>query len=524
MRPKMSTSFRPHGKWGDFLACIIPAIWVINILTNSNFILRLIEWQNESSLMTIRIRAKQWYWVYKYELKNFTDILVAPKNIGTNRWVTSTFGDMQSTGDYLHVLQLRSQSKWVSKFWNENTGVENISDKDHIISPQEQMSSKITKSYTLANLNNTVNGLIIDKPYAYSVQSFSDLFLTTPSNYVNTAVVENYNTYYNSNFLELFEPKDVDDSESLFLPYSHTPSFYLYTDEDLGDIYEDAWNDNYVYTFLSNSTESDNLFSSKPRNLAHFDELDLKIKRTSGPSIPLRILKYPLGSREEINTVGEDYLVELFSFKFGSGEPELVQKIDPHTTYYTFKQQRYTRKKNINPLSSASGNPEDGALKPYSIKPFLVENVIMENNVSNPTIQYGLVKKNKSRNNLIPVTLAKRLLRTDKTLVLPAQINITLITNSYDVVHSWFIPGLGLKLDCVPGRSTHHTLYIDSVGFYYGQCAEICGRFHHHMPIRMCALPFEQFLIWWHTFGFPSFITNKEKHENHVYLARKYTW
>jgi cytochrome c oxidase subunit 2 len=65
------------------------------------------------------------------------------------------------------------------------------------------------------------------------------------------------------------------------------------------------------------------------------------------------------------------------------------------------------------------------------------------------------------------------------------------------VVHSWFIPGLGIKVDCVPGRSTHHTFYVDNVGFYYGQCAEICGRYHHHMPIRLCALPFEQFLVWW---------------------------
>lgn len=50
-------------------------------------------------------------------------------------------------------------------------------------------------------------------------------------------------------------------------------------------------------------------------------------------------------------------------------------------------------------------------------------------------------------------------------------------------------------MDCVPGRSTHHTFYIDNVGLYYGQCAEICGRFHHHMPIRVCALPFDQFLV-----------------------------
>lgn len=108
---------------------------------------------------------------------------------------------------------------------------------------------------------------------------------------------------------------------------------------------------------------------------------------------------------------------------------------------------------------------------------------------------------NRHRSELVPVTLARRLLRTKRTLVLPAHVNLTLITNSYDVVHSWFVPGLGLKIDCVPGRSTHHTFYIDNIGFYYGQCAEICGRYHHHMPIRLCALPFEHFVVWWQSKG-----------------------
>lgn len=85
-------------------------------MTNSNLILRLIEWQNESSLFTIRIRGRQWYWIYKFELKNFTDILTAPKNIGTNRWAVSTFGDLQTADDYLHVLQLRAQSRWVRNY------------------------------------------------------------------------------------------------------------------------------------------------------------------------------------------------------------------------------------------------------------------------------------------------------------------------------------------------------------------------------------------------------------------------
>jgi hypothetical protein len=49
---------------------------------------------------------------------------------------------------------------------------------------------------------------------------------------------------------------------------------------------------------------------------------------------------------------------------------------------------------------------------------------------------YTSVRTNKYKNEMIPVTLARRLLRTKRTLILPAHINITLITNSYDVVHS----------------------------------------------------------------------------------------
>ena len=93
----------------------------------------------------------------------------------------------------------------------------------------------------------------------------------------------------------------------------------------------------------------------------------------------------------------------------------------------------------------------------------------------------------------------KRLLWVNKQLILPINIAITIITNSYDVIHSWFIPGLGLKLDCVPGRATHHTIYIDHTGYYYGQCAEVCGRRHHHMPIKILAVPLPQFIYWWNT-------------------------
>ena len=157
-------------------------------------------------------------------------------------------------------------------------------------------------------------------------------------------------------------------------------------------------------------------------------------------------------------------------------------------------------------------------------KPVLDNKLIFDSS-SDLTKKYRFFKKSKIRYDETNVVFNKRLLRTSRTLVLPAHINITAVTNSYDVIHSWFIPGLGLKMDCIPGRSTHHTFYIDNVGFYYGQCAEVCGRYHHHMPIRICALPFEHFLVWWHTFGLnKSLFVPAKKKLSTTYGFKKYLW
>jgi hypothetical protein len=72
----------------------------------------------------------------------------------------------------------------------------------------------------------------------------------------------------------------------------------------------------------------------------------------------------------------------------------------------------------------------------YSGRPFLSQDKILKKSIYDQTTQYKLIKKNKKRGELISVTLARRLLRTKKTLIIPAHVNITLITNSYDIVHS----------------------------------------------------------------------------------------
>lgn len=63
----MFTNKKSHGKWGDLIIAIGPILWCANILSNSNFLLKLAEWQTENCIYNLRIRGKQWYWVYKFD-------------------------------------------------------------------------------------------------------------------------------------------------------------------------------------------------------------------------------------------------------------------------------------------------------------------------------------------------------------------------------------------------------------------------------------------------------------------------
>jgi hypothetical protein len=102
------------------------------------------------------------------------------------------------------------------------------------------------------------------------------------------------------------------------------------------------------------------------------------------------------------------------------------------------KQKRYERKKNINPITKYIKNDtyNNSNKTRYSGKTILLNNAIFEDFISDATSYYRMLKKNKKRSELISVNLSRRILRTKRTLVLPAHTNITLITNSFDIVHS----------------------------------------------------------------------------------------
>nr|QWC53791.1 cytochrome c oxidase subunit II [Evacanthus danmainus] len=89
-----------------------------------------------------------------------------------------------------------------------------------------------------------------------------------------------------------------------------------------------------------------------------------------------------------------------------------------------------------------------------------------------------------------------RLLEVDNKIVLPFNTNIRLLFTSSDVIHSWTIPSLGLKVDCSPGRINQGSMNINRPGTYYGQCSEICGANHSFMPICLESINMNMFINW----------------------------
>ena len=88
------------------------------------------------------------------------------------------------------------------------------------------------------------------------------------------------------------------------------------------------------------------------------------------------------------------------------------------------------------------------------------------------------------------------LLNVDKPLVVPVDTKIRFIITGGDVIHSWWVPALGWKLDAIPGMVNAAWTNITTPGTYRGQCAELCGQDHGFMPIVVVAKSKEDFAKW----------------------------
>ena len=108
-----------------------------------------------------------------------------------------------------------------------------------------------------------------------------------------------------------------------------------------------------------------------------------------------------------------------------------------------------------------------------------------------PEFVSNLLPRDKAEANGEPYLLAP-----DNRLVLPVGRPIKLIITGADVIHSFAVPSLWVKMDAVPGRLNEKSFTIEEPGVYYGQCSELCGARHGFMPIAIEALPQDQFNQW----------------------------
>ena len=105
------------------------------------------------------------------------------------------------------------------------------------------------------------------------------------------------------------------------------------------------------------------------------------------------------------------------------------------------------------------------------------------------------------RSDIIPDDEARRtgkirLLDVDNPMVVPVGKNIRILTASTEVIHSFYIPSLGVQRYAIPGRTIETWVKVTAPGIYYGQCNQICGKDHARMPIAVRAVSDAEFTAW----------------------------
>ncbi|MCO6441131.1 MAG: cytochrome c oxidase subunit II [Nitrococcus mobilis] len=97
---------------------------------------------------------------------------------------------------------------------------------------------------------------------------------------------------------------------------------------------------------------------------------------------------------------------------------------------------------------------------------------------------------------LQPERVDNYLRNVDKPLVVPINTKIRFLITAEDVIHAWWVPEFGWKMDAIPGFVNKAWAKIEQPGVYRGQCAELCGRDHAFMPIVVIAKTPEEYKKW----------------------------
>ncbi|WP_062112507.1 cytochrome c oxidase subunit II [Aureimonas sp. AU40] len=160
-------------------------------------------------------------------------------------------------------------------------------------------------------------------------------------------------------------------------------------------------------------------------------------------------------------------------------EPELTVKATGYQWYWGYEYQpAKTNAAAASPAAGTAANPAEPAAQPVSF-------------LSYPLTEDARDGAGKQDKGLYP-----RLLAVDNEMVIPVNTVVRLLSTGGDVIHSFAMPSLGVKVDAVPGRLNEYWFEVNREGIFYGQCSELCGSSHYNMPIAVRVVSQQQFDAW----------------------------
>ncbi|WP_185985544.1 cytochrome c oxidase subunit II [Aureimonas mangrovi] len=156
-------------------------------------------------------------------------------------------------------------------------------------------------------------------------------------------------------------------------------------------------------------------------------------------------------------------------------EPELTVKATGYQWYWGYE---YQPAETDAAAEGGAAEEAGAAAEPVSFLSYMLNDADRE----------GAAKQD---TNLYP-----HLLAVDNEMVVPVNTVVRLLTTAGDVIHSFALPSLGVKVDSIPGRINEYWFEANREGIFYGQCSELCGRDHAFMPIAVRVVSQEQFDNW----------------------------
>lgn len=167
-------------------------------------------------------------------------------------------------------------------------------------------------------------------------------------------------------------------------------------------------------------------------------------------------------------------------------EPELTVKATGYQWYWSYE---YQPGQVTAASDAAAGTAPDAAAPAVAGEP---------NTAAQPVSfeSYMLQEPDRPGSGKEDMGVYPRLLTVDNELVVPVDTVIRVLSTSGDVIHSFALPSMGVKVDAIPGRNNEYWFKSNREGIFYGQCSELCGLNHPFMPIALRVVSKDQYRTW----------------------------